>query len=119
MSLNERITLRVPLHLDGEPPAVKSEGAVLLHIVDALEVECLASELVDSIDVDVSGLAHIDDMLHARDVKLPESYTLVTDANEPIVKVSATRGEVTAEAEAKAPAAALVPATPAETGSSA
>src|SRR5205085_11740884 len=63
VSLNESITIKVPLHLIGEPPAVKNEGGVLLHLLDALEVECLASELIDSIDVDVSGLAEIDDML--------------------------------------------------------
>ena len=107
VSLNERITLRVPLHLIGEPPAVKNEGGVLLHLVDALEVECLASEIVDSIDVDVSGLAEIDDILHARDVKLPDGYTLITDPNEPIAKVGATRAEV--PAEAAAPTAEVLP----------
>jgi large subunit ribosomal protein L25 len=70
-------------------------------------VECLASEIVDSIDVDVSGLADIDDILHARDVKLPDGYTLITDPNEPIAKVGATRAEVTAEAAA--PAAEVLP----------
>ncbi len=107
VSLDERIAVRIPLHFVGEAPAVKNEGGVLIHIMDALEVECLASEIIDSIDVDVSGLAEIDDILHARDVKLPDGYTLVTDANEPIVKVGATRAELPAEAEA--PAAEVLP----------
>src|SRR5690242_4171162 len=107
VSLDERIAVRIPLHFVGEAPAVKNEGGVLIHIMDALEVECLASEIVDSIDVDVSGLAEIDDILHARDVKLPSGYTLVTDPNEPIAKVGATRAEVTAEAAA--PAAEVLP----------
>jgi len=112
ISLDERISVKVPLHFVGEAPGVKNESGVLIHIMDALEVECQASEIVDAINVEVSGLAEIDDILHARDVKLPEGYILITDPNEPIVKVGATRAEVTAEAEAKeAPA----PATPTET----
>ena len=116
VSLDERITVKIPLHFVGEAPGVKNEGGVLIHIVDALEVECLASEIVDSIDVDVTGLAEIDDILHARDVKLPANYTLVIDPNEPIAKVGATRAEQAAEAEVEAPAAAPTPVAPAETG---
>jgi large subunit ribosomal protein L25 len=115
VSLDERISVKVPLHFVGEAPGVKNEGGVLIHIMDALEVECLASQIVDSLDVDVSGLAEIDDILHARDVKLPENYTLVIDPNEPIVKVGATRAEVEVEAEAPTPEEAPAPTTPAET----
>ena len=110
VSLDERITVNVPLHFVGEAPAVKNEGGVLLHLMDALEVECLASEIVDHIDMDVSGLAEIDDIIHARDVKLPPNYTLVADPNEPVAKVGATRAEIAAEAEA--PAAEAPPTSP-------
>lgn len=111
VSMTERISLRVPLHFVGESPAVKNEGGVLLHLMETMEVECTASDIVDAIDVDISSLTELDATLHASDVKLPTSYTLVTDPEEPIAKVAATRAEI-AEEEAVA-AAATTEATPA------
>jgi large subunit ribosomal protein L25 len=109
VSLTERITMKVPLHLIGEAPAVKNEGGVLLRLMDALEVECTASEIVDYIEADISSLAEIDDILHAEDVKLPANFSLITDPNEGIAKVAATRAEMAEEAaeEAAAPAETL------------
>ena len=102
VSMSERIHVKVALHLVGEAPAVKNEGGVLLHLLDALEVECPASDIPESIEVDVSGLAQIDDILHAEDVKLPANFTLITDPKEGIAKVAATRAEIGAEQEAAA-----------------
>ena len=105
VSLRERITSKVPLHFVGEAPAVKLEGGVLLHLMDALDVECEAGDLVEYVEVDVTPLTEIDAILHAGDVKLPTSYILVTDPKEGIAKVAATRAEIAEEA-AEAPAAA-------------
>lgn len=111
VSLTERITVKVPLRFVGESPAVKNEGGVLLHLLDALEVECAAQDIVESVDVDISSLAAIDDVLHAGDVKLPANFTLITDPKEPVAKVAATRAEVAGEA-VEAAAAAETPAAP-------
>ena len=115
VSLTERMTMKLPLNFVGESPAVKNDGGVLLHLVEVLDVECLASDLVDNVDVDISSLTEIDGTLHARDVKLPQGFTLLTDADEPIAKVASTRAEVAeanaaAETTAAAPAAAETPA---------
>ncbi len=112
VSLTERIVMKVPLHFVGEAPGVKNESGVLLHLLDTLEVECAAQDIVNTFEVDVSSLEHIDDTLHASDVKLPQGFKLITDPEESIAKVAATRAEKAEEAEeAAAPAAA----TPAET----
>lgn len=109
VSMSDRINVKVALHFIGDAPAVKNEGGVLLHLLDALEVECMASDIPESLDVDISGLVNIDDMLHATDVKLPANFTLITDPNEGIAKVAATRAEL-AEETAETPAAAEAPA---------
>ncbi len=114
VSLTDRITVRVPLHLVGEAPGVKNEDGVLLHLLDALEVECAARDIVSTFEVDVSSLEHIDDTLHASDVALPQGFKLITDPEEAIAKVAATRAEKAEEAEEAAPAAEA-PAAPAET----
>jgi large subunit ribosomal protein L25 len=113
VSLTERITMKVPVRFVGEAPAVKNEGGVLIHLLDAVEVECTASDIVDYIEVDISSLTEIDSILHAEDAKLPANFTLITDPNEGIAKVAATRAEKAeeaaegvGEAAAEAPAAA-------------
>jgi large subunit ribosomal protein L25 len=115
VSMDERLTMKIPLRFVGESPAVKNEGGVLLHLLESLEVECRASDIVEALEVDISPLAALDDVLHASDVKLPANYTLVTDAEEPIAKVAAPRietPEVAAEA-AEAPTEEASPASPA------
>ncbi len=109
VSLTERITMKLPLRLVGEAPAVKEENGVLLHLLDALEVECTASDIVEYLEVDVSPLTEIDAMLHAEDVQLPANFTLITDPKEGIAKVAATRAEK-AEVVAEAAAPAEAPA---------
>ena len=99
VSLDERIAVRVTLHTTGESLAVRNEGGVLLHLMDALEVECRADQIPDGLEIDVSSLNEIDAMLYARDVQLPANVSLVSNPDEPVVKVGATRAEVATEAE--------------------
>jgi len=116
VSLSERIRVKVPLHFIGEAPAVKTENGVMLHLLDAIEIECVARDIPEYLEVDVSGLTEIDAILHASDVKLPASFTLITDPEEGIVKVAATRAEVAEEAAEAAAASEAAPAA-AETAS--
>lgn len=120
VSLTERITVKIPLRITGEAPAVKNEGGVLLHLLDTLEVECAAQDIVEYIEVDVSSLNEIDDIIHARDIQIPLSYTLITEPDEGIAKVAATRAEAAEVAvEAEAAASAQAPAAEAASESSA
>lgn len=102
VSMNERLAVKVALHFVGEAPGVKNEGGVLLHLLDTIEVEGMASDLPEFIEVDISSLTEIDSILHAGDVKLPDGFTLNTDANEGVAKVAATRAEKAEEAEGTA-----------------
>ena len=117
ISMSERITVKAPLHLTGEAPAVKLENGVLLHLLDTLEIECRASDIPESLSVDVSSMTAIDDILYAKDVPLPENLTLITAPDEPVAKVAATRAEV-AEATTEA-AETPAPAASAESGTTA
>jgi large subunit ribosomal protein L25 len=110
VSLSERIRVKVPLHFTGEAPAVKTENGVMLHLLDAIEIECVARDIPEYLEVDVSGLTEIDAILHASDVKLPANFTLITDPEEGIVKVAATRAEVAEEAAEAAAASEAAPA---------
>jgi len=94
VSMQERIEARIPLHFIGEAPGVKLHGGVLLHLLEALPVECKASDIVEAIEVDLSPLTDIDSILHARDIKLPTGYKLTIDPNDPVVKVTVPRVEL-------------------------
>jgi large subunit ribosomal protein L25 len=98
VSLSEAIDVKIPLRFVGESNAVKNLDGILLRLVEALEVNCRASAIVDVLEVDISPLAEIDSALHAKDVKLPRNYKLVTDPEEPIVKVAAPKALVAEEA---------------------
>jgi len=104
VNLRDRITSKVPLRFEGIAPGAKIEGGSLLHLTEALEVECAAGDIVEAIEIDVSVLEHIDDVIHAKDVKLPANFTLITDPEEAIVKVTAPRGERGGETTAETPA---------------
>ncbi len=114
VSLKERLNVKVALRFVGEAPAVKNEGGVLLHLMDAIEVECEAGDIPEYFEVDVAPLTEIDAILHAENVTLPANFTLITDPNEGVAKVSATRAEAVTEAE-EAAASGTTPA-PAEQG---
>lgn len=105
VSMSERLNVKVALRFVGEALGVKNEGGVLLHLLDTIEIEGMASDLPEFIEVDISPLTDIDSILHAGDVTLPDGFTLLTDANEGVAKIAATRAEkadevATAEAAA-------------------
>lgn len=113
VSMNEPVTVRVPVVLKGTAPAVTVAGGVLLHMVDTLEVECLPGDIPEGLELDISGLADIDDTLHVRDVPLPQRVKLLSDKDEPVVKVVAPRAVLAEEAAAAAEEAAAPAPAPA------
>ncbi|MBA2283956.1 MAG: 50S ribosomal protein L25 [Ktedonobacteraceae bacterium] len=115
VSMDESVHVKTTLHFVGESPAVKNENGVLLHLMDALEVECRASDILEYLDIDISSLAEIDATLHASDVVLPANVTLITNPDEAIAKVVASRAEKDVEeATAEAAPAEAAPAADAE-----
>lgn len=82
VDLTERVHLSVPIEFRGTPVGTH-EGGVLDHSLVDLEVECLVTEIPNSIRVHVAEMK-LGDTMHARDVELPENVSLVT-AGEAIV----------------------------------
>jgi large subunit ribosomal protein L25 len=99
VSLTERVEVSVPLDLRGTPVGV-TDGGILDHSLVDLEIECLVTEIPESIRVNVAELK-IGDFLHVRDLTLPENITAVTPADTIVCSVRAKAEEVE---EAAAPA---------------
>lgn len=92
VSKGERLELSVAVHLKGDAPAAR-EGAVITHALHEVEISCPVSNVPDELFLDVTGL-HINQALHASDLKLPEGVTLVTPADAVIVSCAAPAVEV-------------------------
>jgi large subunit ribosomal protein L25 len=106
VSMNEPITVRVPVTLKGTAPAVAVEGGVLLHLLDTLEIESLPGDIPEALELDINGLVAIDDSMRVSDVALPRGVTLLSPVDEPVVKVVAPRAVLAEEAAAAAAEAA-------------
>jgi len=100
VSMTEKITATVGIHVEGEAPAVKEFGAILVNNLTELEVECLPSDLPERFIVDVSGLTEISSGVYVKDVVAPENVEILTDPEEVIVVATAMAAEeVEEEAE--------------------
>ncbi len=65
----EKIEMTVPIHLLGEPEALKEEGAVLTQAMREIKVLCEPANTPDSIDVDVTALTS-EHAVHVSDLKI-------------------------------------------------
>ena len=67
-----KITKKVPLHFIGEENsvAVKTDHCTVNHVITELMISCLAQQLPEFIEVDLSGLT-LGHSLHINDLKLP------------------------------------------------
>lgn len=90
ISLTEKIRAKVSVVLHGVSPAVKDFNGVVVHSLDAIEVEALPQYLPEKITVDISSLTQIGDAIHVRDLKLDENVTVLEDADEMIVIIKGT-----------------------------
>lgn len=104
LDLNEKIRTKVRLTFVGVAPAVKDYSAVLVHRMEALEVECLPSDLPERITVDLSSIREIGNNIHVREIPLPANVVVLDDPDN-IVIVATLVKEETSETPAGAPAA--------------
>ena len=101
VNLADPIKARVPLHTTGDSPAVKDYNGVLLHLMEAVEVEALPANLPDAVTIDISGLTELNSTLTAKDIKAPATVHVLVAPDEPIVMIKPPRVEVVEEQPAE------------------
>jgi large subunit ribosomal protein L25 len=111
-----KIHKKVALHFINADvsPAVKLHGATVSHVMESLDISCVASELPEFINVDLATI-DVGHSIHVADLVLPKGITAVTHGkNQTVATASVPAGHVSAEATAAtaeaAPAAAAKPA---------
>ena len=85
--MNEKIQVAVPLALVGESPGVKL-GGTLSQLMRELGIECFPNAIPERIEVDIAEV-NIGDVVHVRDLRLPEGIGLMADSDEPVLTVLA------------------------------
>ena len=86
VAMDEKLVVNIPIELVGDPKGVL-EGGVLDHTMREVEVECLPGDIVEQIEVDVSGL-DINDSLSVNDIEIDKSkYSILTDGELAIAAV--------------------------------
>jgi|SRR5271157_124037 len=94
VSLTEKIRANISIELTGSSPAVKDLNAVLVTVMNQLEVECFPQDLPERVVVDISGLANIGDGIHIRDIVLSDKVQVLEDLDEMVVLAAAPKQEV-------------------------
>ncbi|PWH16288.1 MAG: 50S ribosomal protein L25 [Anaerolineae bacterium] len=93
VSMTEALRAFVPIELEGEAPAVKDFGGVVVSGLEEIEVECLPKDLPEKITVDLTKLEKIGDGVYVKDLVLPSGVEVLTDGDEMIVLITAPEGE--------------------------
>ncbi len=112
---DEKIRMRIPLHFINEAIAVgvKTQGGVVSHLRNDIEVLCLPKDLPEFVEVDLLELG-LGQLIHLSELKLPEGVELpeLIHGNDlPVVSIHAQRAEEVAPVAEAAPVAEV--ATPA------
>lgn len=107
VSLEEKITVEVPVHLVGESAAVKRGDADVLQPIHAVRVECLPTDIPEAFEVDLTPLEDVESEFRISELKVPKGVTVLIDPEELVVKI-VHRRELKVEEEAPALETALV-----------
>ena len=106
-----KVTKKVPLHFVNEElsPAVKTDKCLVSHVVNEVEIQCLASQLPEFLTVDLGNLVK-GQTLKASDLVLGEGVKIVTHGKKDPVIAAVTLPKEEVEEAAPAPVIAAAPA---------
>lgn len=91
----QKVTVSVPIEFDGESPAVKEKGGILLKVMHELEIEVLPKELPHALHVDISKLVTLEDKITVKDIILPPSASITDDLEEVVAMITVAEEEPT------------------------
>ena len=105
--MTEEMTVDVPLVAIGVSNAVENLNGTLMHQLESVRVRALPDHLPQSIEYSIESLVDFDAAVHVSDLTIPGDVTLLTDLEEVVAKVLASRLQAEA-AELEAETAAEV-----------
>src|SRR5213083_40050 len=111
IAMDQKLKVNVPIVLKGEAAGVKQQGGILEQVLRELEVECLPSDIPNSIEADVTELV-FGRVLRVADLPHSEKLRFLTDADQTVAHITAVKEEEVPAPEVAAAEAAAAPAEP-------
>jgi large subunit ribosomal protein L25 len=103
VNLDEKVEVIIPIELRGTPKG-EADGGVLQQILSEIEVECLVTDIPESVRHNVSELA-LNAVLHVKDIHWPQGVRPLQDEDA----IVATVKEIVETEAAEAPEGAAEP----------
>jgi large subunit ribosomal protein L25 len=86
-----KITIAVPIHLEGEAVGVE-EGGVLSQILTSIDIECLPTDVPEFITLDTTEL-EMNSSLSVADITVSGEITIITDEEQVIATIKPPKEE--------------------------
>jgi large subunit ribosomal protein L25 len=97
IKMTEKLVVNVDINFIGESPAVKNEGGIIVTGQDSIEIRCLPADLIHEVDVDMSKLEHVDDIIRVKDLNIPANVEILDEEENVIVSVEPQRTDAEME----------------------
>ena len=94
ISMKEKLRTDVSISLVGEAPVLEEFSAMIMSGIDQIEVECLPQDLPAVIEVDVSHLEELGQVIYVKDIPAIPDVEFLTDPEELVAVASAIKEEV-------------------------
>jgi len=105
---DEKLRVRVPIHVTGEPQGVKIQGGVFEFILREVEVECLPDDIPENITIDVTDLV-IGRYIRVSDLPVSANVKVLAEPARVVCHVVAPKAEAAPAAEVVEAAAPAEP----------
>jgi large subunit ribosomal protein L25 len=114
---SEKLRIHLPIHFKGEAvaPGVKTQGGIVSHLMQDVEISCMPADLPEFLELDLSAM-NLNETLSLGDIPLPSGVTIpeLAHRNPPVVSVHSPRAaEPEPEAAVAATETAVAAAVPA------
>ncbi len=90
VQMDVKIQTDVPVQTIGESEAIKA-GAVLIHHMDTITVECLPGDIPETLVADLSKLKTLDDVITVADLPVPEGVEVLAPPEAPVFSLTISR----------------------------
>jgi len=97
ISMDETISITVPIKLVGDAPGVR-EGGVLQQLMRDVDIEVLPTNIPDEIELNIDDLT-LSDSLEVGDLDIPEDVNVLNSPDDVIVTIVAPSEEIEEEEE--------------------
>jgi len=98
LDLEQKVTVKVPIHLTGTATGVKNEAGIMDFIHRTVEVECLPVDIPENLELDVTEL-HVNQHVSVSDIRLDDKIRILEDPAMVLAVVVPPKAEAVAVEE--------------------